>query len=86
MGQATDLQSLWPTYYVELGFHFNRAWNTISNIVPEIRQATIDVFGEETIDTAVSSEEWLKVSRDFLKWWNMANALGAVGGKLNNKI
>lgn len=67
--------------YVRLGFHFHVAWNTVSVIVPEVCQAIIDEYGEEALDTPVSPEQWVEISRDFLKWWNVPNALGALDGK-----
>ncbi len=67
--------------YVRLAFHFHVAWNTVSNIVAEVCQAIIDEYSEEALDTPVSPEQWVEISRDFLKWWNILNTLGALDGK-----
>ena len=48
--------------YVRLAFHFCVAWNTVSNIVPEVCQAIISEYGNEAFDTPVSPEQWLEIS------------------------
>ncbi|CAK1599439.1 unnamed protein product [Parnassius mnemosyne] len=66
--------------YVSLQYLFRVSKQSISEIVPEVCEAIIDVL-KDYVKMPSNEEEWLAVSQEFDEKWNFPHVLGAMDGK-----
>ena len=64
-----------------LSFSFRIGKATISKIIAETCDAIFTVLKETYLSPSESEEEWLKISEQFKKDWNMPHVIGCVDGK-----
>ena len=67
--------------YKSLQYSFRVASNTISNFVPEVCKAIIEVYKNEVLKCPKTPDEWKAVAEGFSSKWNYHNCLGALDGK-----
>ncbi len=62
-------------------YNFRVAHNTISKVVRDVCQASIDEYAGEVIAAPTTAAEWLQIADLFSSRWNFHNCLGAIDGK-----
>nr|XP_054922851.1 uncharacterized protein LOC126523490 isoform X1 [Dermacentor andersoni] len=62
-------------------FNFLAGRSTTCNLVSEVCLAIWEVLGPIYVITPSSPDEWLRVSEEFERIWNMPHCLGAIDGK-----
>ena len=67
--------------YADLMYSFRMARNTISLFVPEVCEAIISAYKEEVMPDNISEDDWLRISAEFERVWNLPHACGALDGK-----
>ena len=67
--------------YTSLQYSFRVSKSAISRFVPEVCQAIIDTYKNETLVCPTTPEDWNKVASDFARKWNYYNCGGALDGK-----
>ena len=65
----------------ELHFNFRVSLSAISKFIPQVCQAIIKEYQEETIKLPETPEEWKTVAESFSRKWNYHNCIGAIDGK-----
>ncbi|XP_043264894.1 uncharacterized protein LOC122404736 [Colletes gigas] len=66
--------------YSSLALTFKISKQSISNIVPEVCAAIIDVL-KDYVKTPESEEEWLKVAQTYEEKWNFPHCVGAISSR-----
>jgi hypothetical protein len=69
------------TAYRQLAFQFRVAHNTISLLIPDVCNAIIAEFEDETIKLPQNPAEWKEVSDLYARRWNFEHCCGAIDGK-----
>ena len=67
--------------YKDLSYSFLCGFNSISEFVPEVCEAIIQEFMQETIVIPTEPEGWKVVADGFLNKWNFHHTIGAIDGK-----
>ena len=67
--------------YASLQYSFRVSKSAISRFVPQVCQAIIDVYQNETLVCPTTPEQWENVASEFSKKWNYHNCIGALDGK-----
>ncbi|XP_041366825.1 protein ALP1-like [Gigantopelta aegis] len=67
--------------YADLMYSFRVARNSISLFVPEVCEAIISAYKEAVMPDNIPEEDWLRISAEFEKVWNLPHACGALDGK-----
>ena len=62
----------------QLQFSTHISEPTLSNLIPKVCLAIIEVLGPKYIRFPKTAEDWRQVSREFYKKWNMPNCIGAI--------
>jgi hypothetical protein len=61
--------------FASLGYSFRIAKPTISKFIPEVCATIADTLARY-VQTPTTTEEWLKIARNFDQKWNMPHCLG----------
>ena len=67
--------------YADLMYSFRVASNSISLFVPQVCEAIVSAYKEEVMPDNMSEEDWLRISTEFERVWNLPHACGALDGK-----
>lgn len=67
--------------YADLMYSFRVARNTISLFVPEVCEAIYAAYKEEVLPDIITENDWLRISSEFERIWNLPHACGALDGK-----
>jgi len=67
--------------YRSLAFGFRVANNTIALFVPEVCEAIVAEYRQETLITPSEPAEWARVADQFHRRWNYPHCVGAIDGK-----
>ena len=64
-----------------LSFSFRMGKATISKILTETSDAIYQVLKENYLSVPKTKEDWIRISKEFKKIWNMPNTIGCIDGK-----
>ena len=67
--------------FASISYAFRDSRHTVAAFIPVVTKAIIDEYKEEVLPCPVTREEWLAISDDFQKKWNLPHTLGAIDGK-----
>ena len=62
-------------------YNFRVAKNTITLLIPEVCQASIEEYKDEVIKFPTIPDEWSRIAEEFKNIWNVPHACGALDGK-----
>ena len=62
-------------------YAFRVARNSISLFVPEVCEAIYSAYKEEVMPDNITEDDWLRISAEFERVWNLPHACGAFDGK-----
>ena len=67
--------------YHTIQYDFRCGYSTVVWIVQEVCQAIIQELKDEVMPLPRTQEDWKAIAQQFLDWWNVPHALGALDGK-----
>lgn len=69
------------TEYFNVSFNFRVGHSTVVKFVPIVCRAITAAYKDEVIKMPSTPEEWLEVSQEFERKWQVPHAVGALDGK-----
>ena len=69
------------TNYADLMYAFRVSRNSISLFVPEVCEAIYSAYKDEVMPGKITEEDWLRISAEFERVWNLPHVCGALDGK-----
>ena len=67
--------------YADVMYSFRVARNSISLFVPKVCEAIYSAYKEEVMPDNITEEDWLRISAEFKRVWNLPHTCGALDGK-----